>query len=116
MEGVAPRVADHLAAVRALNRREHRRGVPPRSPPRLDESVVAAPREPGLEEQQLRRPRDPTGAKCPEDRGLEPGIRVLQAPHIWPVEAAAPGRGRLTVGEPLRAWQARDQRPPPRRQ
>jgi len=63
--------------------------------------VAAAPREQRLKEQVLRRPSDQSDATFTEDRGIEPGIRELQAQNVFSVEAAAYGVRRLPIGEPF---------------
>ena len=95
------RFADHLDAVQGPHRGQNMGGVGPLATPRLDQLAVAAPREQRVEEQRLRRPGDEAGAKFTEDRGIEPGIRELQAQDVFPVDAAAHGVGRLAIGEPF---------------
>ena len=85
LQSVAQRFTDHLDAVQSPHRRKNER-IRPSPPPRLDELAVAAPREQGLEEQRLRRPSNPSGAKFIEDRGIKPRICQLQAPDIFPVQ------------------------------
>src|SRR5262245_19029932 len=90
-------------------------GVRPLPAPRLDELMVTAPREQGLEEQRLRRAGDESAAKFTEDRGVESGVCELQAQHVFAVDAAAHGLRRMAIRKPRCELQKRDKRQPSRR-
>jgi hypothetical protein len=79
MQGMPQRVANDLEAVQGPHRRQNMGGVYPLPTPRLDELTVATPDEQHVEEQGLGRPSDQSGATFTEERGIEPGIRELQA-------------------------------------
>jgi hypothetical protein len=113
MQGVAPRVADHLEAVQGPHRGQDRRRVGALPAPRLDELVVVAPRGPGIAQQRRGCACDEAGAKCPEDRRITPGLRELQAQRLLPVDTTAHGVGCVAIRAPFGAWEEGDARPPP---
>jgi hypothetical protein len=110
------RFQDTFTPVEGANGGEHVRGIRALRAPRLDELAAAAPREQGVEEPRLRRPSDQAATKFTEDRGVAPGVCALQAPQIFPIDAAAHSFGRLVIGEPFRALQERHERQPPGRE
>ena len=55
------------------------RGIGPLAAARLDQPMVAAPREQRVEEQILRSASQQAGAKFTEDGGIESRVRELQA-------------------------------------
>lgn len=67
IQRVPQRFADHLDAVEGPHRGEYVGGVRPLPAPRLDELMMAAPREQGIEQQGLRRSRDQPRAKFTQD-------------------------------------------------
>lgn len=106
--------ADHLEAVQAPHGGQDVRRLGALTASRLNNLVVVAPREQGVEQQRLRRPGQQAAATFAEDRRIKAGIRELQARCILPVDATAHGISRLAIGEPFGELEEGDERQPPR--
>jgi hypothetical protein len=73
------RFANHLNAVQGPHGRQNMGGVCPLPTPRLDELTLAAPREQPVKQERLCRSGQQAAATSAQDRGIEPGLRELQA-------------------------------------
>ena len=108
VEGVAHGFAHRLQAAQEAHRRQHVGGVGALLAPRLQQPPGAELVEQALEQQQLRRSGDQTGAELAEHARIKAGIGQRQAQQILPVNAAAHRVGGLQVGEVLGILEERD--------
>ena len=91
------------------------RAVGALTPARSDQPArLQAPKH-RVQQQALGGAGDQACSELAEDGKVEPRVLQLQSEGVFPIDAAAHGRGGLAVGQALGELQHGDQRQPPRR-